>query len=299
MTHWKQGISNSQASFTDKRQKARAGPGKRSQRGSLALLEIEWSGNGSGLACDFKGFFSTRLTLPHSVCASYQSRRFPETLWLKSQTAKPWVRSGHISVWSTYGSCKLFSKLQKVPIAIELCDFYHSYTLRYLPPMLSFSHPAPRIEKAISKDFLAISALDREIWRHLPHGDLIADGEHVWRIWCEHALIYIARDEDDKLAGVILAFPGVQDLFCVHKVMVAPQSRGQGLGSKLFSALLSEIDRLNARCFLTVDPENHPAVALYRNWGFTEEQFVPGYYRANEHRLVLTRHPEAAADTAL
>ncbi len=157
------------------------------------------------------------------------------------------------------------------------------------------NHPSSeyQITPAALADFLPIAALDREIWRCTPHGEVIPDGEHVWRIWCEHALVYVARDESGALAGVILAFPGMRDLLCVHKVMVAEGHRGRGLGSLLFTALLREIDRRNASCFLTVSPENQAAVSLYRKWGFTDEQFVPGYYRESEHRLVLTRPSQA------
>jgi len=145
------------------------------------------------------------------------------------------------------------------------------------------------ISPAVAADFLPIAALDREVWRDTPCGDVIPDGEHVWRIWCEHALVYVARTPEGELAGVILAFPGMLDVLCVHKVMVAEKHRGRGVGSLLFSALLEEIDRRGRACFLTVSPENHAAVALYRKWGFTQEQFVAGYYRETEHRLVLTR----------
>lgn len=145
------------------------------------------------------------------------------------------------------------------------------------------------ITPATPADFLPIAALDREIWKGVPHGEVIPDGEHVWRIWCESALVYVARDEAGGVAGAILAFPGVDGVFCVHKVMVADGHRGQGLGSLLFAVLLKEIDQRKATCFLTVSPENPAAIALYRKWGFTQEEYVEGFYRESEHRFVLTR----------
>lgn len=117
-----------------------------------------------------------------------------------------------------------------------------------------------RISPAVAADFLPIAALDREVWRNTPCGELIPDGEHAWRIWCEHALVYVARTNEGEVAGAILAFPGMQGMLCVHKVMVAKAHRGQGVGSLLFSALLEEIDRRGCSCFLTVSPENHAAL---------------------------------------
>jgi len=145
-----------------------------------------------------------------------------------------------------------------------------------------------QIDAAKPNDFLAVAALDRVAWLKNRNPEFIPDGEHVWRIWCEHALTFVARDGDNIVAA-ILAFPCVAGMYCVHKVMVAESCRGQGLGSKLFEALLTEIDRRGVDAFLTVDPVNQNAIKLYEKWGFTEKTFVPGFYRANEDRFVLMR----------
>ena len=148
----------------------------------------------------------------------------------------------------------------------------------------------PLIEPACPRDFLAVAALDRVAWQSSPDSEFIPDGEHVWRIWCEHALTYVARaGTDGVLLGVVVAFPCVDGPYCLHKVMVTEAARGQGVGSRLFAALFEALDQRQAACFLTVFPGNAAAIKLYRNWGFTEEVFVPGYYRETEDRLVLTR----------
>lgn len=152
--------------------------------------------------------------------------------------------------------------------------------------------PAPfKVEAATTADFLAIAALDRTAWRHAPHGDRIADGEHIWRIWCQEALTFVARAPNDLLAGAVVAFPCLNGSFCLHKAMVDFAFRGQGLGSLLFEGLLSELDRREITCFLTVAPNNQAAIRLYRKWGFCQEELVHGYYRPDEDRLVLTRPP--------
>ena len=152
-----------------------------------------------------------------------------------------------------------------------------------------FVHNDYRYSPAMAGDFLEIAALDREIWKGVPYGEVIPDGEHAWRIWCEHALLYTARDASGLLAGAILAFPGVKGEACVHKVMVAKEHQGRGVGSLLFALLLEEIDRQKVQCFLTVSPGNPAAIALYRKLGFMKEQFVAGFYRESEDRLVMTR----------
>ena len=139
---------------------------------------------------------------------------------------------------------------------------------------------------------MGIAALDREAWNHYGQPEIIPDSEHAWRLWCEHALVFVARDDASagkEIVGVVLAFPCLNGSFCLHKVMVREDLRGQGIGSELFVACLDELDTLRVAAFLTVNPENEPAIRLYGKWGFTERKFVTGYYRSNEDRLVLTR----------
>ena len=63
-----------------------------------------------------------------------------------------------------------------------------------------------KIQPANALDFIAIAALDRIAWKEGPESEFIPDGEHVWRVWTEHALTFIARDNYGDLIGVVLAF---------------------------------------------------------------------------------------------
>lgn len=144
------------------------------------------------------------------------------------------------------------------------------------------------VQRAEPGDFLEIAALDRTAWKANRNSEFIPDGEHVWRLWTEHALTFVVRREG-ALRGAIVAFPCLDGRFCVHKVMVEPAERGRGLGSLLFERLLAELDERAADAFLTVDPENGAALALYAKWGFDERTFVSGFYRAAEDRFVLLR----------
>ncbi|MBU0992656.1 MAG: GNAT family N-acetyltransferase [Proteobacteria bacterium] len=143
-------------------------------------------------------------------------------------------------------------------------------------------------QKADINDFLGVAALDRTAWLANRHAEFIPDGEHAWRHWVEHSLVFVAKTKHEIL-GAILAFPCQSGAWCVHKVFVSQDKRGHGIGSQLFGILLKEIDKIPADCFLTVDPVNEAALKLYEKWGFTEKEFVPGYYRPHEDRFVLTR----------
>ena len=147
-----------------------------------------------------------------------------------------------------------------------------------------------QIDRANPQDFLEIARLDREAWAQSRNSEYIPDGEHVWRLWAEHALVFCAR-AGREILGAAVAFPTLSGPYCVHKVFVEQAHRGRGIGTQLLNALLVEIDALRVPCFLTVDPENESALRLYENLGFTERRFVRGYYREAEDRFVLTRRP--------
>ena len=148
-----------------------------------------------------------------------------------------------------------------------------------------------KIRKAIDKDFLQIAALDRIAWRKNKNSEFIPDGEHAWRLWVEYALVYCA-EINDQIVGAILAFPCINGQYCVHKVFVDENYRGKGIGSKLFEVLLHKLDEMCVESFLTVDPSNSAALALYEKWGFSEKKFVKGFYRENEDRYILARKPK-------
>ena len=149
------------------------------------------------------------------------------------------------------------------------------------------------IELARHGDFLNIAALDRIAWLHTGE-QYIADGEHVWRVWCEYATVLVARHAGEPLeasadiGGVLLMFPTQQGETFLHKIMVHPALRGQGIGSDLMRTALAEAA---SAVLLTVDPANTAAVQLYRNFGFQVRELVKGYYRLHEDRYLMAYVP--------
>ncbi len=147
------------------------------------------------------------------------------------------------------------------------------------------------IRLATPGDFLEIAALDRQAWGAGELERYIPDGEHAWRLWTEHALVYCAESHG-TITGAVLAFPCLDGTFCVHKVFVSEKHRGAGVGSRLLERALEETDRRGVRTFLTVNPENKQAIAVYEKWGFENSQLVEGYYRPEEHRCIFIREPQ-------
>lgn len=155
------------------------------------------------------------------------------------------------------------------------------------------SHPTHRheVQVAGSSDFLPIAALDRVAWGDAP---FIADGEHAWRVWCEYATVLLvrrmseAKDETGDVGGALVMFPTHDDKLFLHKIMVHPDCRGQGVGTALMRAALARADR---SVLLTVDPDNHAAIELYQKYGFRVHRHIEGYYRPHEHRDLMIYEP--------
>lgn len=154
------------------------------------------------------------------------------------------------------------------------------------------------IQRATPADFLSIAKLDSMAWGPQT---FIVDGEHTWRIWCEYARVFVIRSEDQAIAdtggiaGALVMFPCDDGRDMLHKIMVHPATRGQGLGTKLMSHALAQATR---PVLLTVDPANTRAVELYKRSGFEILKHVQGYYRPDEPRYVMQWTPAATSKNA-
>ena len=66
-------------------------------------------------------------------------------------------------------------------------------------------------------EFAEIAKLDRIAWLDSFKGEFIPDGEHVWRVWVEYALTFVAVD-NEKIIGVSLAFPCTDDSYAIFRM---------------------------------------------------------------------------------
>lgn len=151
-----------------------------------------------------------------------------------------------------------------------------------------------QIAEADTDEFLDVAALDRIAWPD-SRDTFIPDGEHIWRVWCDHGTLLVARVTDrgpltasNSIAGALVMFPTRGHELFLHKIMVHPVCRGHGMGSALMKHALQQAE---STVLLTVDPENIPAVRLYEQFGFRQRERIDGYYRPHEHRLIMAFEP--------
>ncbi|MEN3357680.1 MAG: [ribosomal protein S18]-alanine N-acetyltransferase [Mycobacteriales bacterium] len=91
---------------------------------------------------------------------------------------------------------------------------------------------------------------------------------------------------------VLPSYDGVSGWFLACGVRA--DWRGRGVGRALTVAALDGADATAVRTLrLTVLPDNHAAVGLYRSLGFTDDGMAADYYGAGADRLVMLRHRPA------
>lgn len=97
--------------------------------------------------------------------------------------------------------------------------------------------------------------------------------------------ILVARAH--RLVGVI-ALRTVGELADLHRIVVAPNHRGQGIGADLIKAGLIAVRHLGARAvILEVDYDNEAAIRLYARIGFEQLAARRDYYGPGRHALIM------------
>lgn len=141
------------------------------------------------------------------------------------------------------------------------------------------------IVPARADDLPAIMALERagfaesEQWSERSwRGELLAD----------HRRILLARSYQP--VGVV-SFGVVGELADLNRLVVAPTSRRQGVGSELVRAGLATVRAAGAKAvLLEVEYTNEPAIALYQRLGFEQLRVRQNYYGPGHHALILKRY---------
>lgn len=96
-------------------------------------------------------------------------------------------------------------------------------------------------------------------------------------------------DREARIIGVA-TFSCVAEMADLHRVIVRPDARGQGVGASLVRAGLDWASAVGGRrMLLEVRPDNQPAVDLYRGLGFEPVTTRRDYYGPGRDALVMLR----------
>jgi [ribosomal protein S18]-alanine N-acetyltransferase len=111
--------------------------------------------------------------------------------------------------------------------------------------------------------------------------------ERSWRgeLLGERRTIMVARAQHP--VGVI-SITTVGELADLHRLVVEPRSRRQGIGADLVRAGLEIVRQLGVRAvILDVAYHNEAAIALYQQLGFEQLSARQDYYGPGQHALIL------------
>jgi [ribosomal protein S18]-alanine N-acetyltransferase len=111
--------------------------------------------------------------------------------------------------------------------------------------------------------------------------------ERSWRgeLLGERRTIMVARAQHP--VGVI-SITTVGELADLHRLVVEPRSRRQGIGADLVRAGLEIVLQLGVRAvILDVAYHNEAAIALYQQLGFEQLSARQDYYGPGQHALIL------------
>lgn len=110
-----------------------------------------------------------------------------------------------------------------------------------------------------------------------------------WLAELEHPerLVLVRHDARGLVVGVA-TFSLVEDMSDLLRVVVAPDSRGRGIGGSLVRAGMDWAKAVGARrMLLEVRPENAPALRTYEKLGFTALNRRQDYYGTGADALVM------------
>ena len=103
--------------------------------------------------------------------------------------------------------------------------------------------------------------------------------------------LLVVEDGEKDLRGYVLATPPHDAQSWILSLGITPELRRQGLGRELMTRILGHLRAKGTHSvWLSVEPGNDSAVALYRSLGFVPEPRGPrpDYFGPGEHRLLMS-----------
>ena len=111
--------------------------------------------------------------------------------------------------------------------------------------------------------------------------------EAFWQEAASERAFYLLVLEDEKIIGYAGTWI-ILDEAQITNVAIAPEYRGQGIGSQLMTELIRQVKARGATAMtLEVRPSNAPAIALYTSFGFRDTGRRPGYYQDNGEDAII------------
>lgn len=122
------------------------------------------------------------------------------------------------------------------------------------------------VRNAFTGDFLEVAKMAKE-W-----GDIVVEREAIYHIFIEHFgnTCFIAEDRG-QMIGYLLGFRSQRypEQAYVHQIQVAPGTRGNGVGRRLFNQFQSTVKDMGCtKIYAVTRPENKYCKFFHKGMGF-------------------------------
>lgn len=98
---------------------------------------------------------------------------------------------------------------------------------------------------------------------------------------------YKAMDREEMVGFIAVDLRRTQGTAWIATLAVLPPYRYRGIGSALLTLCESEVDLPRIR--LSVRQSNHPAIGLYKKFGYRHVDTWPKYYKGGDNALVFEK----------
>ncbi|MFD2683888.1 GNAT family N-acetyltransferase [Streptomyces phyllanthi] len=142
------------------------------------------------------------------------------------------------------------------------------------------------LRSVTEEDLEALARLDEEAFAEDAYPYFVL--RQLFDVWADNLLVL---DDGEELRGYVLVATAPQrQRSCILGLGVTRDQRGRGHGRRLMLEILDRLKDDDVReVWLTVHPDNGPAIDLYQSLGFIgEPEIRKDYFGKGQHRLVMT-----------
>jgi [ribosomal protein S18]-alanine N-acetyltransferase len=140
------------------------------------------------------------------------------------------------------------------------------------------------IRRANLADLSQVQTLDAEVFKELAYQPFT-----LRQLFDLHAPGWVVAQDASGLVGYSLIAPDFdRDTAWLLALGVRSDRRGRKIGERLLQCSLERLQSVDVKhVALTVAPDNHPAITLYKKAGFTLQELQTDYLGPGEDRLLM------------
>ncbi|KAL3459920.1 acyl-CoA N-acyltransferase [Aspergillus heterothallicus] len=143
-----------------------------------------------------------------------------------------------------------------------------------------------------SKALEVLAQIARAEKKTFPSSEVFPFGEELWRKKPNTRVLYVTwtpkKTQSHSPLIAYAVYARQKGTAWVHKVCVAEEYRGKGVGTQLMAYIRARLQREGCQyVYLWVDKAREPARSLYLRTGFEEHEELPDYYAPGRNGIKM------------